>query len=182
MTELVTERLRLRRARHEDLGALHAILSNAEATRFWSTPPHNDTQQTREWLASMIDADPSTSSDFVVEYDGLVIGKAGCWRVPEIGYILHPAFWSRGLAREALSAVIPHVFASFPIEAILADVDPRNVASLALLDRLGFREIGRAERTWLVGDDWCDSVYLELARPSGDSVSPAPSRPVLGNR
>jgi RimJ/RimL family protein N-acetyltransferase len=30
--------------------------------------------------------------------------------------------------------------------------------SLALLDRLGFAEVRRAERTWLVGDEWCDSV------------------------
>ena len=40
MTALKTARLTLRRARIEDLAAMHAILSNAEATRFWSAPPH----------------------------------------------------------------------------------------------------------------------------------------------
>ena len=51
------------------------------------------------------------------------------------------------------------------IEAIKADVDPRNQGSLRLLARLGFVETHRAGRTWLVGDEWCDSVYLALPRP-----------------
>jgi [ribosomal protein S5]-alanine N-acetyltransferase len=165
MTEILTPRLRLRKAQHEDLEAMHAVFSDSGAMRYWSTPPHTDLRQTREWLALMIDASPETSDDFVVEYRGQVIGKAGCWRVPEVGFILHSAFWGQGLAVEALSAVIERTFASFPINAIKADVDPRNLASLGLLTRLGFREFRRAERTVKVGDEWCDSVYLSLQRP-----------------
>jgi RimJ/RimL family protein N-acetyltransferase len=171
VTELLTARLRLRRARMADLEAMHAVLSHPVAMRYWSTPPHADLDQTREWLASMVGVDPTVGSDFVIEHGGRVIGKAGCWRLPEIGYILHPDYWSQGLAREALTAVIAHVFASFPIDAIRADVDPRNEGSLALLGRLGFAEVRRAERTWLVGEEWCDSVYFELPRPA---AIPAP--------
>jgi RimJ/RimL family protein N-acetyltransferase len=103
--------------------------------------------------------------DFVVEHEGRAIGKAGCWRLPEVGYILHPDYWGQGLASEALTAVIGHVFSTRAIEAIKADVDPRNEGSLRLLARLGFVETHRAERTWLVGEEWCDSVYLALKRP-----------------
>ncbi len=162
--EIRTARLRLRRARIEDLDALHAVLGNSEATRYWSTPPHASVAQTREWLQSMIDAPPDASDDYVVEYEGRVIGKAGCWRLPEIGFILHPDVWGRGLAREALEAVIPHLFSRFPIEAVTADVDPRNAASLGLLKSLGFVETGRGKGTWQVGDELCDSVYLALPR------------------
>ncbi len=164
MFEILTPRLRLRRARADDLDAIHAILSQPTAMRYWSSPPHTDLDQTRVWLDSMIQASPANSCDFVIEHRGQVIGKAGCWRVPEIGYILHPDHWGKGLAREALSAVIPAVFAAFPIPAITADVDPRNDASLTLLNRLGFVETHRSARTWLVGQEWCDSVYLALAR------------------
>ncbi len=166
MSEIVTERLRLRRARADDLDALHAVLSQPVAMRYWSSPPHGDREQTRTWLAGMIDAPPQLSDDYVVEFEGRVIGKAGCWRLPEVGYILHPDYWGRGLAREALGAVIDHVFAGWPVEALTADVDPRNEASLRLLARLGFVETHRAKRTWLVGEEWCDSVYLALPRPS----------------
>lgn len=163
MVELVTERLRLRRARAEDLDALYAVLSHPVAMRYWSTPPHSDRAQTQAWLEDMIAA---TDEDFVVEHQGRVIGKAGAYRLPEVGYILHPDVWGQGLAYEALSAVVAHVFASRDVEVLRADVDPRNTASIRLLEKLGFRETGRAMRTWRVGEEWCDSVYLALERES----------------
>ena len=166
MDELVTPRLRIRRARPEDLAAMHAILSDARAMRYWSSLPHANLEETRRFLDATITAPPGESDDYFLERDGQVIGKAGCWRLPEIGYILHPDHWGQGLAREALEAIIPRVFARYPIPAITADVDPRNAASLALLARLGFAETGRAERTCQVGEAWCDSVYLALARPA----------------
>ena len=166
MTEILTPRLRLRRARPDDLGALHAVLSHPAAMRYWSTPPHGDLEQTRAWLGSMIAASDEGSADFVVEFEGRVVGKAGCYEVPAIGYILHPQVWGQGLATEALTAVIAHVFGRFDIAAIIADVDPRNAASLALLGKLGFAETHRARRTWQVGEEWCDSVYLALPRPA----------------
>lgn len=164
MSEIRTARLTLRRARIEDLDAVHAILGNAQATRFWSTPPHATIEESRLWLQSMIDAPAEASDDYLVEFEGRVIGKAGCWRLPEIGFILHPDFWGRGLAREALDAVIARVFSSFPVDALTADVDPRNAASLALLKSLGFVETGRAKGTWQLGEELCDSVYLALPR------------------
>jgi ribosomal-protein-alanine N-acetyltransferase len=165
MTELLTPRLRLRRAVSSDLDALYAVFSNPVAMRYWSTPPHTDIQQTRDWLDSMIGAPADTSDDFIVEYRGRVIGKAGCWRLPEIGYILHADHWGQGLATEALTAVITHIFTTRGVAAIQADVDPRNTASLRLLARLGFVETHRARNTWQVGEEWCDSVYLALPRP-----------------
>jgi RimJ/RimL family protein N-acetyltransferase len=165
VTELVTPRLRLRRARESDVEAMHAVLSYPAAMRYWSSLPHTDLEQTREWLGGMIASPPELSEDFVVEFEGRVIGKAGCWRLPDVGYILHPDCWGRGLATEALGAIIAHVFATRPVEALTADVDPRNLGSLKLLARLGFVETHRAARTWLVGEEWCDSVYLALQRP-----------------
>ncbi|MET0275019.1 MAG: GNAT family N-acetyltransferase [Phenylobacterium sp.] len=164
MSEILTPRLRLRRACEDDAEALFDIFSRPAAMRYWSTPPHEDIAQTREWLAGMIASPPEVSCDYIVERDGRVIGKAGFFRLPEIGYILHPDQWGRGLAHEALSAVIARVFEAFPIPAVEADVDPRNAASLKLLAKLGFVETRRASRTWLVGEEWCDSVYLSLAR------------------
>ena len=165
--ELVTPRLRLRRARSDDLAAMHAVLSHPEAMRWWSTPPHQSLAQTAAWLEGMIASPPELSEDFVVEVDGHVVGKAGCYRLPEIGYILHPRVWGRGYATEALGAVIARVWEGRPeVQTLTADVDPRNAPSLRLLAKLGFRRTGFAERTWLVGDAWCDSVYLGLDRPA----------------
>ena len=162
---ITTQRLTLRRARIEDLDDLHRVFSHPEAMRYWDSLPYSDIGQTRHLLEGMVYAASPDSDDFVVEYQGRAIGKAGCWGQGEIGIILHPDHWGQGLAREALTAAIPHIFQTLHIDRLKADVDPRNAASLALLTTLGFVEVGRESRTIKVGDHWCDSVYLELPRP-----------------
>ena len=169
MSQLLTPRLRLRRAEASDLAAFHAILSHPVAMRYWSTLPHTSLDQTRAWLDGMIGAPPETSDDFVVEFEGRVVGKAGFYRLPEVGFILHPAVWGLGLAREAVSAVIARAFERFDLAEVVADVDPRNAASLALLKGMGFQQTGYAERTFQLGAEWCDSVYLALRRPAPSS-------------
>jgi ribosomal-protein-alanine N-acetyltransferase len=162
--EIRTGRLLLRRARPDDLAPLFAMMSDAETMRYWSTPPHADLETTRAWLESMIAAPAETSDDFIVEKDGEAIGKLGAWRLPEVGYLIGRPHWGRGYAREAMAAFIAYAFAH-RTDHLTADVDPRNTASLALLARAGFCETGRGERTWCVGGEWCDSVYLRLDRP-----------------
>ena len=161
--EIRTERLLLRPARADDLEPLHAIFSDRRAMTYWSSPPHEDIEQTRSWLASMIAIQPSEGEDFIVELDGKLIGKAGLWRFPEIGFIFHPDHWGHGYAREALATVLERAFTAHDLAKIEADVDPRNAESLKLLEHLGFRETGRKDRTWFVGGRWCDSIYLALS-------------------
>ena len=162
MVEIETARLRLRPARPGDLEALHAVLSHPDAMRYWSTPPHDSLDLTRDWLAATIGIPPGVGEDFVVEHVGHVIGKAGLYRFPEVGFILHPDHWGRGLATEALGAVLDRAFRVHGLLSVIADVDPRNTASLRLLTRLGFQETGRRANTWNVDGVWCDSVDLAL--------------------
>jgi len=162
MTELRTARLVLRRALPEDLDAMHAVLSDPRAMTYWSHGPHESLEQTREWLDSMIGSPPGLSEDFVVTLDGRTIGKLGAWRLPEIGFILSPDQWGRGYAAEAMVAYLDHVFARPDVGHLIADVDPRNKGSLALLQRHGFVETGRAAGTWETHIGRCDSVYLRL--------------------
>ena len=163
--EIVTPRLKLRSARPDDLEAMHAVLSDPCATRWWSTPPHESLEQTRVWLDSMIAHGPD-NPDFVIERGGVVIGKAGFWKLPEVGYILHPDHWGQGIAGEAVEAATGHVFATREIDHLTADVDPENAASIRLLERLGWVKTGFAERTWNIGGEWKDSLYYGLSRAS----------------
>jgi RimJ/RimL family protein N-acetyltransferase len=166
MERIVTKRLVLRRAREEDLEAMHAVLSHPVAMRYWSSLPHSSMEETREWLGRMIAANADENEDFVAEFEGRVIGKVGSYCLPVIGYILHPDTWGRGLATEALTAVIARIFDRHPVPAITADIDPRNTGSIRLLTKLGFVETGRASRTWHIGDEYCDSIYFALPRPA----------------
>lgn len=162
--EILTPRLKLRTARAGDVEAMHAVLSDPRATRWWSTPPHATRDQTRIWLRAMIANGPD-QPDFVIERDGVVIGKAGFWRLPEVGYILHPDHWGQGLGKEAVGAAIDHVFATRDLDELTADVDPENLASIRLLESLGFVKTGFVERTWQIAGEWKDSLYYALSRP-----------------
>ena len=159
--EICTDRLLMRRARYDDVPSMHRIMSDAVAMRYWSTLPHATYRQTEAWVASMVEADPVSSDDFMITLDGELIGKLGGWQLPEIGFLFAPTHWGRGYAREALGAFIERRRRLCSTE-LTADVDPRNEAGLKLLDRSGFTEVGRAERTFQLGDEWCDSVYLRL--------------------
>jgi RimJ/RimL family protein N-acetyltransferase len=104
--EIRTERLLLRRATYDDATAMHRIMANPLPMRFWSNPPHKEIEETERWMASMVEADPTESDDFIVTLDGALIGKLGTWKIPEIGFLIDPAHWGRGYASEALTAFI----------------------------------------------------------------------------
>lgn len=161
-----TRRLLLRPAVAADAVPFHDIMSDPAAMAYWSTPPHQDLAETEAWIAATMAIAPAEGEDFIVERDGQVIGKAGLYRFPEVGFIFHPRVWGQGYAREALEAVLRRAFTVHGLPAVTADVDPRNAASIGLLRQLGFAETGRASRTWNVGGVWCDSIYLRL-EPTG---------------
>ncbi len=165
MTLLTSARLTLRRPRASDLAAFHGIMGDARAMRYWSTLPHATPAVTQAWMSSMLEGGPDCL-DLVIERDGVVIGKVGSTRLPDIGYILHPDHWGHGYATEALQTIIPYIWAQTDHPALTADIDPNNVASQRVLVKCGFRQTGSAARTYCLGGVWADSLYLRLDRPN----------------
>jgi RimJ/RimL family protein N-acetyltransferase len=165
VTTIDTARLILRRARRDDLDAVHAIMSDARAMRYWSTLPHESRAVTEPWFETQFFSGDPARDEWIIEHQGRAIGNIGIWKQPEFGFILHPDAWGQGFATEAATAFLDYAFATYPIDAVTADVDPRNAASLGVMRKLGFVETGRAARTFLLGDEWCDSIYLALPRP-----------------
>lgn len=159
--EIRTERLVLRRATMADSAAMNRIMSDKVAMRYWSTPPHDSLAQTEEWMRSMVEADPASSDDYIVTLDGQLIGKLGAWKLPEIGFLIDRDQWGKGYAGEALAAFVERR-RSLGSAELTADVDPRNTASIRLLEKHGFVETGRQSGSWMVGEELCDSVYLTL--------------------
>ncbi|OWV50076.1 GNAT family N-acetyltransferase [Mameliella alba] len=161
-----TARLLLRRARPTDLEPLHAVLSHPGAMRYWSHPAHDDITQSLGYLQGLMEDRPD-SFDLVIEHQGRCIGKAGMWRAPDFGYILHPDHWGKGLAFEALSAILPELARHRPhLPKLTAEIDPRNLASGRLLEKLGFTHLRTEEKNFLYGGwEWCDSAYYERALP-----------------
>ncbi len=161
-----TKRLTLRLATMDDLHDFHDILRRPEVMAYWSTPPHPDLATTEAWLTSTVTRDPKDCVEFAVVHQGRVIGKAGGGTLPEIGYIFHPDAWGQGFATEAMQAVITYAFANHPTDHLMADVDPRNHASIALLKRLGFHYTHHADNTFCINGEWVHSDFYRLNRPT----------------
>ncbi len=168
-----TGRLLLREGRAEDLGPLHEIFSDPRAMRYWDRPAHDDLSQTQAFLDQFMAPDPARQFEFILEHEGRCIGKAGIWGAPELGFILHPDCWGRGLMTEALRALLPRAFARFPhLPEITAEIDPRNLASQAVLKKLGFRQTGFARKNFLYGGiELCDTAYFALTRETAAAQS-----------
>jgi ribosomal-protein-alanine N-acetyltransferase len=84
------------------------------------------------WAVSLVD-DPATA-----------IGTICYWRIQpenyraEIGYVLHPAYWRKGIMKESLQRVIQYGFENMKLHSIEARISAGNVASAAILAATGF--------------------------------------------
>lgn len=56
----------------------------------------------------------------------------------EIGYRLAPPFWGRGLATEIVAATLAYGFEDLGLQSIIAIVQPANVASVRVIQKVGF--------------------------------------------
>lgn len=157
-----TPRLRLRPPRASDLSDIHALFSDEEALTYWSFGPHKSVEETRTWLQPLLDDPASAPYDFFVEMEGRIIGKMGCWRVPEVGFILNRKVWGQGVAREALQGLVTYMRSQGACDHLWADVDPRNHRSRKLLEACGFQLAGSATRTIETHIGWCDSDFFRL--------------------
>ena len=71
-------------------------------------------------------------------------------RRAEIGYELHSAYWRRGIMSEAVTALLAFCFDRLCLHRVEADVTEGNLASAALLKKLGFT----LEGVWRERERW----------------------------
>ena len=167
---LLTKRLRLRRLQMDDVDAMHKCYGDAEAMRYWNRPAHARRDETdRAVRRAMVFApwkrmvwavarDPGDRCIGMVNYHNADMDN----RRAEIGYIIQPSQQGKGFALEAVSAVISFCFAEMGMHRLQAVVDPDNVASRALLGKLGFREEGVLRESLLMDGVWRDDVIHGL--------------------
>jgi len=82
--------------------------------------------------------------------NGLLVGVIGLESSPrapepdqaEIGYWIARRFWNRGLATQALQAVVGVAFERYKFAGLKAGTFPQNAASRRVLEKCGFRFSG----------------------------------------
>lgn len=180
---LRTARLVLRAVTHADDLAFLRIFSNPATMKYWSREPLETLEEAQKMVQEEIDWGTSGKCinwGITLAGSDELIGKINLFgyearnRRAEIGFALDPAHWGRGLASEAMEAVLDCAFGVLDLHRVEADVDPGNRASLALLVRFGFRREGLATERHFVHGAWHDSVILGLlTRDYRGRVNPA---------
>ncbi|WP_203899600.1 GNAT family N-acetyltransferase [Virgisporangium aliadipatigenens] len=142
-----------------DVAAVHAWASLPEVCRYQPWGP-NTYEQTREYVRAAV----SASGDrrvFGVVVDGDVVGSAELKlhgaSTGEIAYALHPRVWGRGVATAAARELLRIGFREHDRHRVFGTCDPRNVASAAVLRKVGMRYEGRMRGTAYIRDGWRDS-------------------------
>jgi len=166
-------RLRLRWLEERDVDALCRIFSDAQVTRYWSSPPLKDRAAAEELLAEIGDYFAArTLYQWGVARieDDEVIGTCTLaslsveHRRAEIGCALARDSWRQGIMTEAMPLLLDFAFEKLQLHRLDGEADPRNAASLALLERLGFSREGYQRQRFRMYDEWQDAVIFGLLR------------------
>ncbi|HEV8084733.1 MAG TPA: GNAT family N-acetyltransferase [Chitinophagaceae bacterium] len=146
--EIKTKRLFLRKVNEHDLHQILLLRSNNDVMKYLDKKKAKDLNDAKDFL-KMID-DSLDTGDGVLwgielkKKPGLLVGYICYWRLvkehyrAEVGYMLLPEFWNKGLMKEALSEVIIFGYNIMKLHSIEARINPRNKASASLLLSTGF--------------------------------------------
>jgi ribosomal-protein-alanine N-acetyltransferase len=148
---LETERLILREWLDSDVEAMFNLFGREEVVRYTPIIPHTDPSLSlatiKRFRARFHEKQEGMVWAIIRKDTGEVIGETGIneW-VKEhfrivIGYSLNSHHWGNGFATEAVGRIIAYAFEDFPlfnVNRIEATTDPANVASIRVLENLGF--------------------------------------------
>ncbi|MEM7165910.1 MAG: GNAT family protein [Planctomycetota bacterium] len=168
--EIATERLLLQPLETSDATALFGYRSLPEVSQYQSWIP-NDVADAERFIASST-AHPFDTVGTWFQFgirgfeSGELLGDLGVHfpdgdrQQIELGITVAPAHQRRGIAGEALVATLRYAFQSLRKHRAYASVDPRNQASMALLQRIGMRQEAHFHQSVWCNGEWADDVIF----------------------
>ncbi|MEG3626838.1 GNAT family N-acetyltransferase [Streptomyces poriticola] len=164
---LRTERLLLEPYVPEDEEHFVALFQDTGVSRWMGDGPATEAEDralfgrifTKVYARDLFDV-------WAVRRDGLLVGHAELKPSDvvaghEIIYALAPAVWGAGLGTELAEAIVAHGFGTLRLTEVHATVAAANLASLTLLDRIGFEHVRDIEE----GDGSTTRVLTRRLRP-----------------
>lgn len=148
---LETERFILRKAQENDCIDLFVLYSDESVVKYIPLEPFSsveDTENEMNWYEKIFE--DQSGLRWVIEdrKTKKVIGTCGFLNYEkahnriEIGYDLIPSYWRKGVMKETLRTIIHFAFTKMNIHKIEAKVDPENISSIKLLEKLNFYQEG----------------------------------------
>lgn len=147
MVSLKTKRLNLREFRLNDVEDVFSFTKLPQVANSAGWPPHKTMEETTMRIKNFIDKQETYAIELKEEKK--VIGTIGVHHTSfhsqvqkdnkrQIGFSIHPKYWNKGYATEALQAVIQCLFLKKGIDRIYCSFITGNIASKKVVEKCGF--------------------------------------------
>jgi len=169
---LSTERLLLREITESDADDLFRLQGNAEVMKHIALPLkvveesvlkikfYQDLLAKQEVINWAITIKPNNT------LIGVILLKAiDCKNHrSEVGYMVHPDFWRKGIAQEALECILDFAFNTLNFHSLEAIIDPYNTASEKILEKNGFVKEAHFKENYFLDGQFLDSGVYSLLK------------------
>lgn len=141
--------------------------SAAWLTPWEATLPRGDTSGARDFKELVRElrrqAKAGRTLPLAVTVDGALAGQVtvtnitrGSARWGQVGYWVDQRHAGRGVTPTAVALTVDHCLFQMGLHRIEAAIRPENTASLRVVEKLGFTEVGYAPRYLHINGDWRD--------------------------
>jgi [ribosomal protein S5]-alanine N-acetyltransferase len=171
---LRTERLVLRRMEPQDAEAMLFLRSDPTIMQYLDREPLHTTGEAALFIRHINDSlerNEGITWGISLTDDPQLLGTIGFWRLmkehyrAEIGYLLHPGYWGRGLVSEAMTAVMNYGFDVLKLHSVEANVNPDNKASVRILEKAGFVQEAYFRENYFFQGKFLDSMIFSKLAP-----------------
>ena len=143
---LETEHLKLRESTVEDVEDFYRIYSEPSVTRHMEdlfSDPDEERAYMEDYIKQFYGFYGFGMWTVIYKETGKVIGRAGLsvregYELPELGFVIEVPFQRKGLAYEVCQGILEYAQEELLFDKLQALVEPENVASIKLLEKLGF--------------------------------------------
>ena len=171
--ELRTKRLLLRRLKNTDANEMFFLRSNENVMRYIGREPTKTIAGAEEFINKInknIDENDAILWGITLLNDpSTIIGTICFWNIKkehyrsEIGYVLHPDHWGKGIMKEAINSVVEFGFSVLGLHSVEAQLNPENLASSYVLERTGFIKEGYLREDFYFNGKFSDTaIYSRL--------------------
>lgn len=168
---LETERLYFMQITNDDAGDVFELRTDERVIKYSDRPKMKSMDEAVEMIKKISDSfnnNDGIAWAFELKDEKKTVGHITYWRIikehhrAEIGYAMFPQYWGKAYMTEALKKIIEFGFAGMKLHSIEASVNPANIPSIKLLERIGFIREAYFKENYFFNGKFLDSVIYSL--------------------
>lgn len=167
-----TKRLLVREILSEDFESIHSLALKPEIYNYQSWGPNSE-KETAGFIKqaqNQQNENPRKNYELAMieKSSGILMGlvsiRCSHSNIAEIGYWLRVDRWKEGFGFESVMALVTFGFQKLSLNKFFALVDPQNIGSLNLLNKVGFKQNGFLKENKIIRGKYADTILLEILK------------------